>query len=164
MEYQTEHQKLVTAEAEYVRAEEDQFKEFQEAKHFKIRLMGFAFFLMISWVLWKILTEPDGATKNRIINKIDSIPSATEVIPQVKTPEIKIIEPSTVEKIANQISSNFRSYTEEQLKKQKNRVELKLLLLNLLKDLEVDPVGKNIPSIVESLFMFRDKTDSLQVR
>jgi len=43
-------------------------------------------------------------------------------------------------------------------------VELKLLLLNLLKDLEVDPVGKNIPSIVESLFMFRDKTDSLQVR
>jgi hypothetical protein len=63
--------------------------------------MGLAFLLMFSWLFWKLLTEPDGATKNRIINKIDVIPSAIEVIPSIKTPDTKLNEPSTVEKIAN---------------------------------------------------------------
>jgi hypothetical protein len=43
--------------------------------------MGIAFFLMISWIVWKLLTENDGTTKNRIKNKIDSIPRVIDIIP-----------------------------------------------------------------------------------
>lgn len=48
----------------------------------KFRLLGIAVFILFSYLLWKVITEPDATVKNKIENKINSIPKVQELLPE----------------------------------------------------------------------------------